>query len=130
MDGFIRVGIISALSLALLTGCSKSESSSGKASGDTAPLTQSTGNNSPIAQAAHDFLDAVLKGDTQRAKARLSPQAIQRIISSGKQFSPPGLETASFKIAEIVTQAPDRAIVQCVLHDTSESTARSGARCF
>jgi hypothetical protein len=129
MDCFIRVGIVSALSLTLLTGCGKSDSSSNKASGDAAPLTQSAGNNSPIAQAAHDFLDAVLKGDTQRAKARLSPQAIQRIISSGKQFSPPGLETASFKIAEIVTPAPDRAIVQCVLTDTSEGAPRSEEMC-
>ena len=70
-----------------------------------------------IAKAAADFLDAVLKGDTQRASARLTPQAMQRIIASGKQFAPPGLETATFQIGRVRTPAHGQAIVQCVLTD-------------
>jgi len=76
----------------------------------------------PAARAAYEFLDAVLKGDSQRASGRLSPLAMQRIVESGKQFSPPGLETASFRIGE-VRQPPGRpsqALVQCML--TEEST--------
>ena len=55
-------------------------------------------NSNPAARAAHDFLGAVLKGNTQAASALLTPAATQRIIASGKQFSPPGLETATFRI--------------------------------
>ena len=55
----------------------------------------------PAAQAAYDFLDAVLKGDTERASHRLTPVALERIAASGKQFAPPGLETATFRIGEV-----------------------------
>ena len=64
-------------------------------------------------------MDAVLKGDTQRASARLTPQAMQRIIASGKQFAPPGLETATFKIGEVRSPAVDKAFVHCILTDTA-----------
>jgi hypothetical protein len=75
----------------------------------------------PAARAAYEFLDAVLKGDSQRASGRLSPLAMQRIVESGKQFSPPGLETASFRVGEVRQHptSPARALVQCILTDTS-----------
>ncbi len=60
-------------------------------------------------------MDAVIKGDTQRASARLTPQAMQRIINGGIPFAPPGFQNASFKIAEIRTPEVGKAFVQCVL---------------
>jgi hypothetical protein len=83
-----------------------------------------------VAKAAADFLDAVLKGDTQRASARLTPQAMQRIIASGKQFAPPGLETATFRIGEVRTPSVDKAFVHCFLTDNAAGSApRSEEMC-
>ena len=84
----------------------------------------------PAAHAAYDFLDAVLKGDSQRASGRLSPLAMQRIVESGKQFSPPGLETASFHIGEVRQPSPSQALVQCILTDnTNPSQPREEEIC-
>ena len=121
MDRIIRTGLGSVITLAgicYFSGCGQSSSS------DTATSSSST-NTAPspsteaIATAASDFLDAILKGDTQRASARLTPQAIERIIASGIQFQPQGLKTAEFRIGEIRTPSQNQAIVQCVLTDKS-----------
>jgi hypothetical protein len=105
-----------ALLLLVVAGCSGGGSA-------TAPATNAS---EPAAQAAYDFLDAVLKGDTQRASNCLTPTAIQRIAASGKQFAPPGLDTASFRIGEVRLPSPTHAIVQCFLSDTpSGAEARS-----
>jgi hypothetical protein len=83
-----------------------------------------------VTQAATDFLDAVLKGDTQRASARLTPKSMERIVASGKQFAPPGLETASFRIGQVRMPSPNQALVQCVLTDNSTPDApRSEEMC-
>jgi hypothetical protein len=104
----------------LIAGCGQSASNetAGSATGSqTAP------NTDAVVRAATDFLDAVLKGDTQRASARLTPQAMQRIIATGKQFAPPGLETASFRIGQVRTPTKGQAIVQCILTDNSSAEA-------
>ena len=130
MDCITRVGIVVALGLGLLAGCGKSSSTDGSvAAGGGPAVTETDPASNPIATAAYDFLDAVLKGDTQRASARLTPQAIQRIVSSGKQFSPPGLESATFKIGEVRAPTADQAVVQCVLTDGSEGTPHSEEMC-
>jgi hypothetical protein len=54
---------------------------------------------------------------------------MQRIIASGKQFAPPGLETATFKLGDVRPTSADQAIVQCVLTDSSEGTPRSEEMC-
>ena len=141
MDCIKRLGIVTILGMGILAGCSKSTgpndattatatANSGSASNDVPVITQQTDpNTNPIAKATYDFLDAVLKGDTQRASARLTPQAMQRIVQSGKGFSPPGLETATFKIGEIRTPSQDQAIAQCVLTDTTEGNTHSEEMC-
>lgn len=97
----------------LVAGCSQS-ASNGPMPSDPAGL------------AAHDFLDAVLKGDTERASRRLTPVALERITASGKQFAPPGLETASFRIGEVRHPTANQAIVQCILTDEQPgATART-----
>jgi len=71
----------------------------------------------PAGQAAYDFLDAVLQGDTERASRRLTPTALERIAATGKHFAPPGLETAKFRIGEVRKPTPNQAVVQCILTD-------------
>jgi hypothetical protein len=111
---FTCIGLV--VSVCLLAGCSKSPTNQ---SASSPSQTTAAPNTDAVARAAADFLDAVLKGDTQRASARLTPQAMQRIISSGKQFNPPGLETATFRIGQVRSPAKGQALVQCVLTDTS-----------
>jgi hypothetical protein len=127
MNSIQRIGVVTVLGLGLLGGCGKSSSNGNGAStqADAPIITKETDPNSnPAARAAHDFLGAVLKGNTQAASALLTPAATQRIIASGKQFSPPGLETATFRIGAVVAPSVDMAIVQCELTDTSEGTPR------
>jgi len=123
MNRIIRTGFASALTVlcsCLILGCNQSPSNESPASTTNKPANPAT---DAVARAAADFLDAVLKGDTQRASARLTPQAMQRIIASGKQFAPPGLETATFRIGQVRAPAKDQALVQCVLTDTSVADA-------
>ena len=74
-----------------------------------------------IGQAAHGFLDAVLKGDAQRAGGYLSPQAMQRIVDKGEQFNPPGFAKASFRIGQIRRPSESQALVQCILTATNDA---------
>jgi hypothetical protein len=124
---FAFVSAIAFFGISLLLGCGTAPSN------DTAATTATSGGPSPstdsVTRAASDFLDAVLKGDTQRASARLTPQAMQRIISSGKQFAPPGLETATFRIGEVRTPATDKAFVHCILTDNSSGAAHEEEMC-
>jgi hypothetical protein len=131
MDRFTSISLVSLVGICLIAGCSRSASDQTATTAGTKPnaAVESNPSTAPVAHAAGDFLDAVLKGDTQRASARLTPQAMQRIISSGKQFAPPGLDTASFKITDVRTPSPDQAIVQCVLTDSSEGTPNSEEMC-
>ena len=82
-----------------------------------------------MAKAAYDFLDAVLKGDTRSGPAHLTPAAMQRIVASGKQFSPPGLETATFKIGEVRCAFATWPSCNVCLTDTSEGTPHSEEMC-
>src|SRR5688572_2313121 len=111
MDRTFRIGFVLLFGLTTLAGCGSSASPDAQGQA-AAPAPAAVGNaampsTDEIAQAASDFLDAVLKGDSQRASARLTPQAIQRISQSGMPFAPPGLETATFKLGEIRTPAAD-----------------------
>ncbi len=119
MDRILRAALVSAVTMlgfCLGSGCSRSTPE--EAVGTSREVTANPPSDA-VARAAADFLDAVLKGDTQRASARLTPQAMQRIIASGKQFAPPGLETATFRIGQVRSPADGQALVQCVLTDTS-----------
>ncbi len=111
MVGIHRIGWGAILSIAFFTGCSSQQSN-------------------PIAQATSEWLDAILKGDKQRASARLTPQARQQIITNDMEFSPPGgVETTTFQIGEVRTPAPDQAIVQCLLSFTAAGKERTEELC-
>jgi hypothetical protein len=107
-----------ALSLLVVTGCGQPETPTTTAS---APAF-----SDPAAQTAFEFLDAVLKGDTQRASSQLTPTARQKIAESGKRFAPPGLETATLRMGEVRKPAENHAIVQGFLTDKQpDGTERS-----
>jgi hypothetical protein len=121
--------VFAVCSLPILTGCGQSASTNSAAPGQSA-ATAADPSTDAIARAATDFMDAVIKGDTQRASARLTPQAMQRIISSGKQFAPPGLESATFKISAIRSPEVDKAVVLCILTDSASGpTPRNEEMC-
>ena len=103
---------VAALVISMAVGCNSGSSPAPTATVSAIPA-------DPAARAAYDFLDAVLKGDTQRASNRLTPVAIERINATGKQFSPPGLQTASFRIGEVRKPTADQALVQCILTDAN-----------
>ncbi len=137
MNCGMRLGVVSVLASGLFVGCGKSGTPSAPVANSGGPVAappmtagQPTDpSSSPIAQAAYDFVDAVVKGDTQRASARLTPQAMQRIIASKEQFAPTGLSTATFKLGEVRTPSPTQAVVQCVLTDSSQGTPQTEEMC-
>jgi hypothetical protein len=122
MDRAFRIAWAVVLGGVAMVGC-------GKGSSSDAPAADSTGaivvNNAadpatnPVAKVAAEFLDAVLKGDTQRTTAMLTPRAIEQIAASKTEFRPQGLENATFKIGEVRTPTESQAIVQCVLTQAS-----------
>jgi len=94
-----------------------SDDASASSGGSRAAATQAQPESpiDPAARVAHVFLDSVLKGDSQRASACLTPVAMQRLIESGKQFVPPGIESATFRIGEVRKPSETQALVQCIL---------------
>ena len=136
MDSIARVAVVWVVGISLFAGCGGGEASDNATANDTRPANAAPSagpapSTEAVTQAASDFLDAVLKGDTQRASARLTPQAIERIIASGKQFAPPGLETATFRIGQVRMPSASQALVQCVLTDkpADGSPARNEEMC-
>jgi hypothetical protein len=123
------VSSVALLSLGLLVGCSKAPSDDATA----APTSTNNANKSAateaVTRAASNFLDAVIKGDTQRAGACLTPQAMQRIIASGKPFAPQGMENATFRVGEVRTPAVDKAFVHCVVTDNTGGKTQSEDMC-
>jgi hypothetical protein len=85
--------------------------------------------NDPIAQVASSFLDAVLKGDTQRGIALLTPKAIEQIVAGGKKFDPPGVDNPTFKIIGVAAPTADHAFVQCDFNYTAQGAAHREEMC-
>ena len=133
MAGIIRVGFLTVLSFVLFAGCSKSAPSSAEATsaggGEKQANSQVDPNTDPIAHAAADFLDAVLKGDTQRGSARLTPKAMARIVATGEHFDPPGVENPTFSIIEVRAPVEDHAFAQCELRFTEGGKAMREEMC-
>lgn len=94
-------------------GCSKSDpdASTSKAQTPAAPPSD------PAALAAHEFVSAVVKGDTDRATKLLTPQAIQQFETSGQRFAAPGLDSAQFRIGQVRKVSEVQSLVQCMLTD-------------
>jgi hypothetical protein len=102
------------LLLAALVGCSKSSPSAPAASTGSAAAGAIS---DPAAQVANDYLDAVIKGDTDRAIGLYTPVAAERM----KQFPLPGIAGYSFHITKVAHPSDDRALVECRATSTSPS---------
>jgi hypothetical protein len=118
---------VAILCVGFVVGCGKSTSND--AAPSAAASTQQSPSTDAVTRAASNFLDAVIKGDTQRAGACLTPQAMQRIIASGKPFAPQGMEHATFRVGEVRTPAVDKAFVHCVVTDNSAGKTQSEDMC-
>jgi hypothetical protein len=110
---------------ASLAGCNSSSAPESANSGSvpsaaTAAATPATYAD-PAAQVAHEFLNAVVSGDTSRANSLLTPLAIERITASGKPFQLPGLANYTFRVGQVKRPAPDKAFVQCTGTDRTST---------
>jgi hypothetical protein len=137
MRTIARVCFVIVLGIGSIPGCSKNTApdvpAANAVSAQTktaAPAPQLDPTMQPIANAAADFLDAMLKGDTQRCSTRLTPQAMQRIVASGKPFNPPGMETDSFRLGQVQLPSQDQAIVQCFYISSSKGVSHEEEACF
>jgi hypothetical protein len=125
-------GFVTVLTIALSAGCSKSTPSNTSASAPAeggAATAQADFSNNPIAQVASEFLDAVLKGDTQRGLTRLTPKAIEQIVADGKKFDPPGVDNPSFHVVGVASPTTDHSFVQCEFNYTSQGAAHNEDMC-
>ncbi len=106
--------------LLVVAGCNSSSSPDSSAQSGAAPPASAVAQGSdPAALAAHEFLDAVVKGDTPRANQLLTPLAIEKIAASGKPFQLPGMANYSFRVGEVRYPSADKAFVQCMGTDRS-----------
>lgn len=110
MERRTHVGL-AALGLLSLAGCSGSSSTSTTTA--TAPAPGQGALADPAAQVAHSFLDAVVKGDTQRAHSLLTPTAVERINATGKTLKLLGLENYTFRVEGVRHPTSDQAYVHC-----------------
>ena len=107
--------IVVGLVLIAVVGCGSSSSTTPSPSPSAAAAVPSD----PAARTAYEFLDAVVKGDTARANALLTPLAVERIQASGKPFQLPGLENYRFQVGQVRQPVEDKAFVQCTGTDIS-----------
>ena len=126
-----RVAFGFVVAMLALAGCGSSTSNDptvGSASSTpasaSAPSAAAAGSNTvqysdPAAIVAHQFLEAVVKGDTTTASSLLTPLAIERINVSGKPFQLPGLANYTFRVGAVRRPVPDKAFVQCIGTDRS-----------
>jgi hypothetical protein len=119
MDRITGIALVSLTAICLLSGCGQETSDKGPVANTTTVDSAQTLATAEIARAATDFMNAIIQGDSQRASALLTPQAIERIIATKTQFNPSGLQSATFRIGEVRTPSLDQAIVQFLLTDDS-----------
>jgi hypothetical protein len=104
--------------LVAVSGCGKDSSSDSPATSSAPAIVVKNPADpatNPAAGAAASFLDAVIKGDRQRAFDLLTPLAQQRVMNKDEEFAPQGLENMTFRIGEVRTPTESQAIVQCIL---------------
>jgi hypothetical protein len=118
-----RLVLTALVVLLAVAGCNSSTTTEPASSGSAAPTASTPATPAtyadPAAQTAHEFLEAVVKGDTARANSLLTPVAVERIAASGKPFQLPGLANYTFRVGEVRHPAPDKAFVQCTGTDRS-----------
>ena len=125
MDRKVASGVLTVLA-SLLVGCGDSPMW-----GAAAPkaATLSAAQREPVVSATRQFLEAIIQGESERAINTMTPQARAQIRSSAKGFSPPALETATFRIAEVRMPSETQAVVQCYWSDSSSEGSTSEEMC-
>ena len=103
---------VAVLVLAALVGCDGSSPTT-PASAVPAAAT-AAGNADPAAATAHEFLDAVVRGDNSRAYQLLTPLAVERMTAARMQFQLLGLNNYTFRVGKVARPAADKAFVQCL----------------
>jgi hypothetical protein len=110
------------LSLALTVGCGGG--SDAPAPVAQAPASSGTVPSDPIAKVVYEFFDAVRQGQTEVAKQRLTPLALQRITERDMNIAPPGSPTASFQVGEVTARQDDHALVSLTWSDVDADGKR------
>ena len=82
------------------------------------PRAKTLANVHPAARTVFEFLESVRDGDQLAASTKLSPLSLQRIKELDLNISPPGSETAKFRVGGVQTAGNDRATVECIWTDT------------
>lgn len=126
MKSYRMLALVGMMTAAALSGCSGGSSAPSQAA---AQQTDAAAAKNPIAKSAMAFLDAVIAGNTEAATNMLTPAAIKQFRDNGKQFAPPGLGTASFKLGEVRQSSPDQAAVQCLVADSQAGEANQEELC-
>jgi hypothetical protein len=123
MDRVTRVGWAALFGICAIAGCGKDSAPETAASDSSAGIVVQNAADpaaNPAARAACEFLDAVIKGNRERAFGQLTPVAQQRIIAKDEHFEPQGLGNMAFRVGEVRTPTESQAIVQCVLTGPSK----------
>lgn len=110
-------GLLAAAALLPLGGCTGGDAPAPSGRTPTAGAAASPAN--PIAEAAGEFLDAVVNGDTPRATGMLTPAAQAQFANSQQAFASPDSRAPTFRVGEVRRISPTEAGVQCLLNDES-----------
>src|SRR5687768_11257512 len=86
-----------------LTGCSKPAASEMPAAKSTSATPTTSPDTQAATKAAADFVDALIKGDSERANALFTPQAVQQAAKTGKNFDPTGWPNTTYRMGEVRT---------------------------
>ena len=116
------LALVSMIAIVCAGGCS-GDGAASDTPGENAPAAKAAGPSDPAVLAAHGFLSALIRGDTEAATQHLTPQAIQQFATSGQRFVALGLETAQFRLGEMRKVSESQALVQCMLAEKSAEGA-------
>ena len=106
------------LLVVLSVGCGQPPAVPAPPTAEAAPRAAALANAHPAARTVFEFLNSVRAGDQVAASTKLSPLSLKRIRELDLQISPPGSETAKFRVGGVDETTPDRASVECVWTDT------------
>ena len=122
----IRLLPLAPLLLAISLGCSgesapPAASSAGPGAVSAAASAGTSQADSPIAEAAYEFMDAVFANDIARATQRLTPQAVQNLQAQDKRFEW-GAAAAKLEIGRVEVDPSGEAAVQCYVSQTTDAS--------
>jgi hypothetical protein len=124
-----RTSLLAFTAAPFLTGCSKPAATETPAAKSTSATPATSPDTQAATKAAADFVDALIKGDSERANALFTPQAVQQAAKTGKNFDPTGWPNTTYRMGEVRTPAVDRAFVHCFLVVNNSGTPHEEELC-